>query len=79
MGYAKLTRDDARTNPSSCHFDDSEADVIGKRTAVDEDTAELVYSTLTCKKKKWSGALEKCPGNGIRKFKTDSCNKQNVL
>lgn len=71
MGYAKLTGDHARTNASGCHFDDSEADVIGKRTAVDEDTAELVYSSLTCKKKKWSGVLGKCTSNGIGKFKTD--------
>ena len=46
MRNAKLTRNDARTDSHGGHFDDLVANVIWKRTTIDEDTAELVDSTL---------------------------------
>lgn len=49
MRDAKLTRNDARTNAGGGKLDDLEANVVGKRSAVDEYTAKLVDSSLTCK------------------------------
>lgn len=47
--HAKLSWDDARSDTSRRQLDNLEADVIWQRSTVDEDTAELIYASLTCK------------------------------
>jgi hypothetical protein len=44
---AKLARNDARTDSHRGHFDDLVADVVRKRTTVDEHAAQLVDAALT--------------------------------
>ena len=48
MGDAELARDDAGADAGGGHLDDLEADVVGQRTPVDEDAAELVDAALAC-------------------------------
>ena len=46
MRDAKLARNDARTDSHRSHFDDLVANVVRKRTTVDEDAAKLVDASL---------------------------------
>nr|CAI5837389.1 unnamed protein product [Callosobruchus analis] len=50
MGYPQLAGYYARSYTSRSHLDYLQSDVIGKRSAVNEDTAQLVHATLTWKK-----------------------------
>lgn len=45
--HPELTGDDARANAVMGHFHDFMSDVVGERSAVDEDAAELVDPTLS--------------------------------
>ena len=47
MRDAQATTDDAGTDPFACQLDDLEANVVGKRTPVDEDATQLIDSALT--------------------------------
>lgn len=49
VGDAQLARDDAGADALRRQLDDLEADVVGKRAAIDEDSAQLVHPTLPCK------------------------------
>ena len=47
VGDAELSGDDARTDSGRGQLDDFESDVVGQRTAVDKDAAQLVDPALT--------------------------------
>lgn len=47
VGHAQLTGDDARPDAVVCHLHDFMADVVGERSAVYEDTTELVHPSLS--------------------------------
>lgn len=47
MGDPELSGDDARPDPVVGHLHDLVSDVVGQRSAVDENPSELVYSALT--------------------------------
>lgn len=47
VGDAELSGNDARPDPVVGHLHDLVADVVGQRSAVDEDSSELVDSALT--------------------------------
>ena len=46
VGDAELSGDDARTDSGRGQLDDFESDVVGQRTAVDKDAAQLVDPAL---------------------------------
>ncbi len=46
MTDPQLPRDDAGSDSGGRHLDDLQADVVGQRSAVDEDAAQLVNSAL---------------------------------
>ncbi len=47
----ELAGDHAGSDASRCHLDDFQADMIGQRPAIDEDTAKLIDSSLTCERR----------------------------
>lgn len=47
MGHPQLTGDDTRPDTVMGHLHDFMADVVGERSPVYEDTAELVNPTLS--------------------------------
>lgn len=47
MRHSEPTADDTGSDPLSRQLDDLEADVIRQWTAVDEDSAQLIHSSLT--------------------------------
>jgi len=49
MGNPQLSRYHTWPNPAGGHFHDFQTDVIGQRSSIDEDTAELIDSSLTLK------------------------------
>lgn len=47
MGHPKLTGDNAGTDSRGRHLDDLQADMVRKRSPVDEDASQLIYTSLT--------------------------------
>lgn len=47
VGHPQLTGDDARPDTVMGHLHDLMANMVGERSAVDEDTTELVDPTLS--------------------------------
>lgn len=45
--YPQLTTDVTGSDSDLSHFDDADTDVIGKRPAIDEDSAELVHFSVS--------------------------------
>lgn len=54
VGHAQLARDDARPDAVMGHLHDFVPDVVGQRSAVDEDSAELVDPTLPQRRGNWT-------------------------
>lgn len=47
MRDPQLTTDDTGTDAGGGHLNDLEADVVGQGSAIDEDAAQLIHSSLT--------------------------------
>ena len=46
MTDSQLSGDDTWSDTRCCHLNDLQSDVVGERSAIDEDSSQLIDSTL---------------------------------